>query len=596
MKLGSWADQFSRDTILKDPDPKEYARALGEKELVIYFTKERVLPKETMSNQKYFGFITYLADLIERMFAVFRLDSFLLKADFEGTIGEMLTFLVCEKRFALQTWCDPSTNALFMETILFSLMRVNKYLIYFHEQLTGYCARKAGRGPGLSLTELERQLPVDYCHLTKLCEFVQTATRRLVQKSKAKFKKGFPFGALLKLNSQMAYYFGASSDLLKATILGDNTWNRMSEVLQNVDLFLSTGNILMQLAETGEFHLMSRTNTQNSDDDNNDDADGFQVKSKNAGKNFGRDTTFKANEVAKILHDKEEETREIKRTEDELSKGLMGSVNLFRKIDDLKGPVPVSTGFTFDNLGSFINLNIEQPATDEGLKHMSFEGFQNERALESIGISLEKIFEFTSEVTKKQLLEKVRLGIQLLLPHEKLLDIYGSEFLVSLLKKNVVFEEEEETEEELESPKEEFIPPSLILDYTKLDLHSDSKDHFVTKLNNHIKNRAKELRERKQQLEAKEREEREKNELLRYEMEKRRGGWKTTSHSKNVEGYTAPDAFVKDVVDLSDVTNYTPNMFHYFDQSKVEKKIEDIYIEETFEACIPEEELFGKLS
>jgi hypothetical protein len=598
MNLGSWADQFSRDTVLKEPDPKAYAGALGEKELVIYFTKEKLTPSKTPDNERFFGFITYLANLIDKMFTMFKLNTFLVKSDFETIISDMMTFLVCEKRFGLQTWGDPSKKALFMETILFSIMRINKYMIYLHEQLTSYCAKNGAKMPvsgGLTLDDLHNELPVNFDYLLKLCQYISSETRLLIQQSKAKFKKGIPFTALLKLNSQMTYYFNCSSDFLKATITGDNTWNRMGEVLQNVDMFLSTGNEILQLANTGAFRFLSKTNTQNSDDEDKPEPGGGSAPPKKMSSENGlsRGLTFHSKEAAQLLSEKEEEFEDMKKTQDEIAKGLLGSAHLFKKMQEFRGPLPTTTGMTFESIELFINFNVEGSNEQTESKHLTFEEHQVQRNIESFGKNMHKVWELTEDNQKMDLLNKVKDGINKILSPEKLLEIYGSEFLVSLLNKDKTTGYQEERLVVPVSMEEDYKTPNLALDQAKLILHTDSKDFFVSEWNKHIKNRAQELRNRKAILEAKEKEERERKEMEKYELEKRRGGWKTALGSKNFENIKPSEAFTTKPVSLADVTNYSPSMFHYFDGSKVQRNIEDIPVEEVFEVCIPEEDMFG---
>lgn len=268
MKLGSWAYDFSLKTVRVDPVPKKYSEALGEKELVIYFTKETLIPIKSEANTIYYDFIVFLSNIIHKTFSILTLDKFLIMPDFKQTIGDMLLFLVCEKRFALQTWCDQFTEVLFMESILFSLMRIIKYFLYFHEKIVSYAEVNRNPESDTLLREVASKLPVSFEILEKLMAYISDETKQIIKKTKSKFKKGFPFMALLKLNSLASLYIEMAAGYLKGYICGDNNWNRMIEVLDNVDVFLNTGDIMMCLVATGELKMISRSNSEVSDNEN----------------------------------------------------------------------------------------------------------------------------------------------------------------------------------------------------------------------------------------------------------------------------------------------------------------------------------------
>lgn len=267
MKLGSWAYEFSLKTIRVDPSPEEYSSALGDKQLIVYFTKEKLIPLETESNKMYYSFIIFLCDIIHKTISIISLNKFLKQTDFQQTIAEMLTFLVCEKRFALQTWCDQFTDVLFMESILFSLMRFTKYFLYFHQKLVDYSIAGRGHDQDTILREITEKLPIDFEILDKLIGYLGNETKQIIRKTKSKFNKGYPYLALLKLNSLMTLYSEMGSSYLKGYICGDNNWNRMVDVLDNVDVFLNTGDILKCLVATGELKMLSRSMSDVSEND-----------------------------------------------------------------------------------------------------------------------------------------------------------------------------------------------------------------------------------------------------------------------------------------------------------------------------------------
>ena len=228
---------------------------------------------------------------------------------------------------------------------------------------------------------------------------------------------------------------------------------------------------------------------------------------------------------------------------------------------------------------------------------INYEGHQLKNALESLGNKLDLVFDMTIEEQKQSLTDMINKSISKLISHERLINIYGSDYLLDLIKPKLkIAVEKSKSQKMAKIDDEKFESPDLNVDMSKIELMTDANEHFIDELNKHLSKRVDNLRERKYQLETKAKEESEKQELSKNQQERRRGGWKDPRKpEQKTDDHGASMVLANKIVDLTNVTNYSADIFKFFDKSKVVRNIDDIRGDEDCEYVIPEEQLFGRL-
>lgn len=292
------------------------------------------------------------------------------------------------------------------------------------------------------------------------------------------------------------------------------------------------------------------------------------------------------------------ETEAKKEIEEKMQAGFKGSAHLFTKIKEIneptnQGPQQQQTAMTFNKIEDYIHSTMNGN-DDETV--MNYEGHQLKKALEHFGENLDSLIDMSLEDQKQSLANLIGKSLSKLIGHERLISIYGSEYLVDLIRKRPLLSQVQPKKEailKVEKPEKEF--PDLSVDMSKVDLMTDANEHFIEELNKHLSKRVDNLRERKDLLEMKQKEESEKQELFKNKEEKRRGGWREAKKQESIlNDDSIKQVLSSKVVDLTNITNYSPDQFQLFDKSKVIMPIEDARGDEAGEDVIPEEQLFGR--
>jgi hypothetical protein len=577
MQYNSWGDQFNRATLVGELDIKKYERLLWNKELAMFYAQERIIPAKVALNKEYFEFLELMASIIENMHSMLKHPEFIIGKDFEPTIAQVSLMVVAEKMFASQTWCDSKFNKYQMESILFTNMRLAKILVYFQEKLTIYIKQHTGITEDFPLSDVRSCIPVHASSLDKLCTFISTEIKESAPVLRKHFRRSFPFAAVMKVNSVATLFMTLDTASIKKAVFGDSNWEKFLQIKENIEKYYVSKDEHILLSLRGEQKDMSRSDTERSERNKPDHAPAIKTFDPS-----GQDALYQ-----KEAAEHEKFGTFWNQASDAITGGVLANAMMKEKEEAAKATLKdIFSGFSYSKGRSIF---------DEEDKNQETEEERMASLMSKMGVKREDKDAKDKKgaiATEKQALRSISdQFFNKLLTQKQLFDIYG-----------VVMEQVQLPPPEVPEPRPLVQVPfyegknlnitNIQPDINKIDLGADMYEKFITDLANYLRDREKNLMEMKKVFEERERDERMKREQAQFEIEKRRGGWKSNRLKKLAADYKPPEAFISKRIDLAKVTNFTEDMFSYFDKERVAQAIESDEVAEGYENCIPEEELF----
>lgn len=170
MSIANWALNFNRKTLKPEPTFQIYRELIGEDKEMTYLASVRYKTTRTRSNREYYGYVKTLSQIIKECMAIYYTDDIEVDESFVDSFACFLQFLICEKRFALETWLKRKNNPeIYSLTLCSSMVRFLKYMVYLHKRIYTFASMKAARGgleqnSGTFLTPetLKDFFPVDF--------------------------------------------------------------------------------------------------------------------------------------------------------------------------------------------------------------------------------------------------------------------------------------------------------------------------------------------------------------------------------------------------------------------------------------------------
>jgi len=411
-----------------------------------------------------------------------------------------------------------------------------------------------------------------------------------------------PFLALMKFNSLCSLFLNYSSSSLREQLLVDATWSKLTGLVTNVEQYFKSGNEQLLMNKRGEQDNYSQSASTNSIPEVANIRNRFASRGDFFPQQGQSDLDFDPTsidpleiKVASNLAERERINEMLNQTNNLLIDGFVASSNISSRFAGMK---------EMANSGSSQVSKFKAPEVAVANIAEPAETYEQDKVQESrilngmkglTGMLPSKDIElFKGILTDSFFQEKLK--------QSRLQQIFG-----------ILLEQVDKPETSTLKPIEEVIHiplqqekdlniPNIQKNLQKIDLSLDTFQKFTDDLGQYLKDREKNLMEMKKIFEEKEREERETKELALHELEKRRGGWRANrqraqNQQQLLEAARVPDAFaISKRIDLKNVTNYDPRMFVYFDKDKVVPTIENPEVEEKYENCIPEEELYGTLA
>jgi hypothetical protein len=585
MKETSWSVIFTKAMSSEELVPSRAQELVGDDENQMYFAMEPLNIVKNSKNRPFYSLMEAFVLVVDNMWELFKDRGLVTQPIFNSDLNQMLSLVIGEKRFAIESWLPDKLTKGRQECVLVSLMRLAKYLLFFHDRLSLSTESFSSLRNGFTFDEHEEKFPMKVKYFRGMLEYLSKELKSSIKKLRKKGKKHIGLIALLKLNSIFSLFMNTDSASLRKEITGDDSWNRLSKVESNWLAYVASEDEELLLNNIGEYGILSRQGSDRNSDQSSEDS---------------------MSEAKDIYEREEDDMSDMDEMDNQLGlteKSFKKNIQMNKRaqaeaqLNDQYLAVDDNVQKMGTVLGIYSRRNNETLMDAPVPKGVTSTIFEKREHLGKFGLSVE-----TPELIKEELLFFAdRSNILRDLGIEDQPKFRTHAFLRNTF--GVIIEDingdggVKDSKEEIVIPLEvdnNLDVPNVTVEFDKIDLGMDSFEKFRIDLSTYQRDREKNLLKMKKIFEERERKEKESQEKVLNELEKRRGGWRANRQKKTNDGYQPPKAFVSNRVNLKRVVTFTPNLFKFFNKAEVPSQIESIPIEEVYENCIPDEEIFGK--
>lgn len=603
-----WSAKYNEATIKPDPSIETHIEFLGEEEVANYFLTEPLRPSCTKTNKPIFSYIRAIAEVIKSSISYFYSDKIQMDPQFSEEYEVFRAFFVCEKRFAIETWIRKKGSIeLITGMMSYSIFRIIKYFRRFNFKILESCIEKAkmieGKDPELiTITSLKDYSPISYEATSLLFDSMKKVLKKPIEKYRKNFKHTEEFRLTMKLYSCCSLFMDSSYDELEESLnipIGDKTINQL---IHNIDSIIST-KVNTEYSESDErsFYSSSESKSDLGDEGEEDSPAQLEPFSQLVIDNILRTNNPRNNKRGAI-------SSIVQRKKALDSKELEGEVlrydiaSRYYQFGEDESQIEQYIDYFEDKLT--YNQEKDQKAKELYLKEDGF-------AVNDQQDNEQLITDFRSTVTDVADIIGVFKSFELNrrgshIPDSVIYDLYYPMLTPLSLPSPP------------QSPRLQSSPPSvfesllaplesrglepeqsqdslLVASPHSYNLDQDSTEVFRDRYKKFVETRKAKLEDLRRQHEEREKSRKRREEKEQEEKNKKRGGW---LENRNREAKWAdgegqlPEVFKPMRFDQKTEVRVRPEKLTCFDQSKVNPNIENVEVEEKYEYCIPDEEIF----